>query len=103
MVRRTLLSLFLSVALSGAALAEISFGGGDGTSPETAVVITGANGSSDGVPAEYDWITKHYPGAEVLGQGLMQKGDRFYDAITIRSGGKEQVIYFDITEFFGKF
>jgi hypothetical protein len=91
------------LALTGAAMAEISFDGGDGTSVETAVMIVGAAGSSDGIAAEYSWIEANRPGAQVLGQALIQNGDRLYDVITIRNGGKDEELFFDITDFFGKF
>jgi hypothetical protein len=103
MVIRMLFVPLAVLALAGAVLADITFDGGDGASPATAIVIVGAEGTSDGVASEYDWIEKMRPGAEVLGQALVQEGNRVYDAITIRTGGKEEVIYFDITDFFGKF
>jgi hypothetical protein len=105
MIRNTFLGLVTGVFLSfgGAALADITYEGGDGTTVETAVIITGAEGSPDGVQSEYVWIEKNHPGAEVLGQALVQNGDKFYDVITIRKGGKDTEIYFDITGFFGKF
>ncbi|MGL4238043.1 hypothetical protein [Tabrizicola sp.] len=105
MIRTKLFSLTAGVflALSAAATAEIAFKGGDGASVETAIVVLGAQGSSDGVAAEYQWIEANRPGAEVLGQALVQNGDRFYDVITIRVGGREEDLFFDITDFFGKF
>jgi hypothetical protein len=103
MIRKLLLSAVTAMAFSGAAMAKITFEGGDGASPETAIVILGAEGSSDGVASEYDWIGRMRPGAQIVEQALIQNGERFYDAITIRVGGKDEVIYFDITDFFGKF
>jgi hypothetical protein len=103
MIRKLMLSALAALALAGHAMADITFGGGDGTSPETAIVILGAEGSSDGVASEYDWIGKMRPGAQILEQALIQNGERFYDAITIRVGGADEVIYFDITDFFGKY
>ncbi len=103
MIRNSLLGLVAAALLAGAAVAEITYEGGDGTAVETAIIITGATGSGDGVNSEYLWIEKTYPGAEVLGQALLQNGDRFYDVLTIRVGGKEQQVFFDITGFFGQF
>jgi hypothetical protein len=103
MIRSLLLSLATSAVLATAAFAGITYDGGDGATVETAVVITGAEGSTDGVRAEYLWIEQNRPGAEVLGQALVQNGDRFYDVITIRSGGKDEEVFFDITGFFGQF
>jgi hypothetical protein len=38
-----------------------------------------------------------------MGQALIQNGERMYDVLTIRIGGRDEEIFFDITEFFGKF
>ena len=105
MTRNLLLTLATGafLALAGAATAEISFQGGNGTSITTAVVILGAAGSPDGVAAEYQWIAANRPGAQVLGQALAQNGDRLYDVLTIRTGDKVEEVFFDITDFFGKF
>lgn len=103
MFRTTVLTLATVLVLASAASADITYDGGDGSTPETAVIITGAEGSTDGVKAEYLWIEANRPGAEVLGQVLLQNGDRLYDVLTIRIGGREEVIHFDITGFFGKF
>jgi hypothetical protein len=105
MIRTMLLGLGAGVflALSGAASADITYEGGDGTSIAAAVIIAGAEGAPDGVTAEYRWIAENRPGAEVLGQALAQDGDRIYDVLTIRVGGRQEEIFFDITDFFGKF
>lgn len=92
-----------SLAMAPAAIAEITYGGGDGSSVEEAVIILGATGESDGVPAEYQWIDKTYPGAEVEGQALLDDNGRVYDLLTLTIEGKPVEVYFDITEYFGKF
>jgi hypothetical protein len=103
MLRSTLLGLATAITLASSAVAQITYEGGDGTTPETAVIITGAEGSTDGVKAEYLWIEANRPGAQVLDQALLQNGDRLYDVLTIRIDGREEVIHFDITGFFGNF
>jgi uncharacterized protein YhfF len=85
-----------------AAGAEISFGGGDGSSQAQAIIIKGASGESDGVHSEYEWVKQNRHGAEILGQALLMKDDRAYDMLTIRLNGVEEEIFFDITAFFGK-
>ena len=83
--------------------ADYSFSGGDG-STTTAAVIVHARNEVAGVHAEYAWIKEHWPGSRRKNQGLMMKGERSYDAITITdSAGQERVLYFDITEYFGKY
>ena len=79
----------------------IHYSGGDGTTPDSAVVITGARGSSDGVPAEYAWVESNLPGAKVESTALV-RGARIYDVfeVTLATGEKRNV-YFDISSFFG--
>jgi hypothetical protein len=105
MIRKQSLALLtgLFLALAPAAYAEITYSGGDGRTVKTAVIIEGATGSSDGVPSEYAWIEANRPGAEVLGQALIQNGDKVYDLLTLRVDGREEELYFDITGFFGNF
>ncbi|MCD8060898.1 MAG: hypothetical protein LUE13_00935 [Akkermansiaceae bacterium] len=83
------------------AASRITYKGGDGSSFEKAVVITGAKSSMDGVPAEGKWLKKKYGNYEKLKQGLVQHEGKSYDVITIRTKkGKEVVVYFDISGFF---
>ncbi|MBF6023414.1 hypothetical protein [Lysobacter niastensis] len=80
---------------------SIQYSGGDGTSTQQAVIISGARSSMEGVPAEYAWIRQNLPGAKLESQSLIS-GSRIYDAfeVTLPSGEKRHV-YFDITSFFG--
>jgi hypothetical protein len=105
MIRKRSLGLLagLFITFAAAAHAEITFSGGDGRTAATAVVIEGASGSSDGVASEYDWIAKNRPGARVLGQALVQDGDKIYDFLTLEVDGRAEDLYFDITGFFGNF
>jgi hypothetical protein len=82
--------------------AGYSFSGGDGSSPETAVIVH-ARSESVGVRAEYEWIREHWPGSRRGKQALLGKNNRFYDSLTITdSAGQVRTVYFDITEYFGK-
>jgi hypothetical protein len=79
-----------------------SFSGGDGSSPETAVVVH-ARSESLGIRAEYEWLAEHWPGSRRGKQTLLGKNNRFYDSLTITdSSGRERTVFFDITEYFGK-
>ena len=78
-----------------------------GESIEDAIIIHAPN-SRIGVAKEYEWVRKHFgqPNVDwILGfQQLLDEGDRFYDLLHIRlADGTEKDIYFDITDFFGKF
>jgi len=83
---------------------KIKYEGGDGSSMEKAVIIKGAKGSEDGIAAEYEWLAKKHRGYKTKQQALLNDKGRKYDMIAIATAdGKEVEVYFDITEFFGKF
>lgn len=84
--------------------AGIVYEGGDGSSLESAVVIRGAANAADGIEAEYAWIARQFPGYSFRGQALYQKDERVYDALRISKRWRmPKTVYFDITEFYGKF
>ncbi len=56
-----------------------------------------------GVNAEYKWIAEHYPDSKVLQQRLVNKSGKPYDIIDIKTKSGKKSIYFDISNFFGKF
>ncbi|MFT3843599.1 MAG: hypothetical protein QM725_00980 [Lacibacter sp.] len=75
----------------------------DGLSYATAIVITETS-ETTGVKAEYKWIKEHYSNYTIKGQQLSYKDKKPYDIITISlESGKELSLYFDISNFFGKF
>ena len=76
---------------------------GDGSSFETAIVID-AKSETTGVDKEYAWLKKNYPGYKLLEQGLSFDNNNPYDVMSIKTkDGIEKKIYFDISNFFGKF
>lgn len=84
-------------------IGHIIFDGGDGSSMESAVIIRNAANESEGVAAESQWMRKVHPGWVKGTQGLFQKNGRHYDRIDYTNRGEKLTIYFDITDFFGKF
>ncbi len=75
----------------------------DGSSYDKAVFITETS-ESTGVHAEYDWIAKKYPGYKTRGQALSNYKGKPYDIIHITTAdGKDMDVYFDISNFYGKF
>ena len=87
---------------------SVTFEGGSGESPANAVIIRGAPNSMAGVQAEYRYLKQHFGQRNLkwrlLKQYLLQTGDKTFDVITIElADGAKRIIYFDITEFFGKF
>lgn len=82
--------------------AEITFEGGDGTSIENAVIIKGAS-EMTGVRAEYEYLARHFPGYTKGKQSLLKQDGRIYDLLEFTVRDQKKAIYFDITDFFGKF
>jgi hypothetical protein len=83
--------------------AGLSFSGGDGTSCDQAVVVHAPN-EATGVPAEYDWLERHFPGYQRKQQALIQCGSRPADQLSITTAdGQDLEVFFDIGEYFGKF
>jgi len=83
--------------------ARISYEGGDGSSFEKAVIIKGAT-EETGVHEEYEWVAKHYPDYKRRKQSLSSQNGKRYDVLGITTkDGKDLDVYFDISDFFGKF
>jgi uncharacterized protein YcfL len=75
----------------------------DGSSFEKAIIITEKT-ESKGIHAEYEWLQIHYPGYKRGIQALADHKKKPYDIITIKtSEGKNPDVYFDISNFYGKF
>jgi hypothetical protein len=84
----------------------IRFGGGDGSSMKAAIVILGAKGERDGTAAEYKYLDLLMPDVShtVRGQALLEDNGRSYDRLDVEmAGGKSMNVFFDITDYFGKF
>jgi hypothetical protein len=75
----------------------------DGLSYATAIVVTETS-EGKGAHAEYDWIKNHYTKYTVKGQSLTFHDNKPFDVITIVFlDNKELPLYFDISNYFGKF
>lgn len=90
-------------------LGEIVFEGGDGSSAIRAVIITKAKNSYQGIQAETVYLEKMHGIRnlewQLISQELHVERTKTYDIITIKKiASKEEVnVYFDITDFYGKF
>ena len=79
------------------------FSGGDGSSAKSAIVVH-VNNEVDGIRAEHTWIHDHIPGGTLQGQALIVGGGRQYDRIqVIDADGASHILYFDISQYFGKY
>jgi len=75
------------------------YGGGDGLSKKTAVIVK-ARAEYAGVRSEYVWIASRYPGSKPISQKLTARDEhgRNYNIITVRtSGGAKIVLWFDVS------
>ena len=90
------------------AYSHISFSNDSGESIEDAIVIINATGEEDGVNSEYYYLEKRFGKQGVDWDREMQsliggEDGRFYDKMDIRLSSGEMIsIYFDITDFYGK-
>jgi hypothetical protein len=75
----------------------------DGTSFDKAIIIKEYT-ESKGINAEYQWLRDNFPGYKLKQQSLSNNNKKYYDVMDIiTSEGKEKTIYFDISDFFGKY
>jgi hypothetical protein len=85
----------------------IRFSGGDASSVAQAVAIHGAHGETDGVAAEYWYVTallgKRGVDWHLRSQALLEKSGHQYDRLDIVAGPKSRQFFFDISDYFGKF
>ena len=78
----------------------ITIKGGNGTTRESAIKILGADNNLDGISAEYKIIGKEW---KLLTQELHEHEDNIYDKLIVQNAaGSVKEIWFDITDFFGK-
>jgi hypothetical protein len=83
---------------------SVHYLGGDGSNCAAAVQIVGAEDERAGVQAEHDWLSTHRPGHAVVKQGLTSCSGRSADILTIvMPDGSTQDVFFDISDFFGRF
>ena len=82
--------------------------GGSGNSINDAILITGAKDEKSGVDAENYLFEKSFGKKnidwKVLRHKVINKGDRVYELLWVQTKSPERKleVYFDITEFFGK-
>jgi len=79
---------------------KIDFDKGD--TKENAIVILGAENETDGVQFEYSILTKLFPKYTLVSQSLILDENKVYDVIKLCYKDEERVVWFEITDFFGK-
>jgi hypothetical protein len=74
----------------------------DGSSFDRAIIIADSN-ESTGIAAEYKWLDDHYPGCKTGSQSLNYHNKKPYDILYIKTKDREsKEVYFDISNYFGK-
>jgi len=86
----------------------ITYSEHSGASPEDAIIIYGAAHHSEGVRAEYDYLDMQFGRQGVdwslVLQALLHHESRPIDRMSIMlADGSAYDVYFDLSEFFGKF
>lgn len=72
-----------------------------GSSEETAVPIKAPN-TRAGIAAENAWLAEHMAGCRKTRQALIQGQQGLYDKITVQCPNGEREVFFEISDFFGK-
>lgn len=85
----------------------ITYSEHDGKSKENAIIIKGAKNNHEGVKAEYRYLKENLGVAgidwSVISQELYLGADKCYDVLLLSDiKGEEFLIYFEISDFFGK-
>ena len=74
-----------------------------GLSCNSAIVIN-ATTEKAGIAEENAWIQENYPGAKKVKQALTKCNDKMADVVDIETAnGRTVSLYFDISNFFGKY
>jgi hypothetical protein len=103
-VRAALVLLCLAAAarLDADELSKITYGGGDGSTIEKAIVEQGVKTDGCATAAEYAYLRQHFPHYNMIEQSLLSHDHKSYDLLVFTdAAGKQQHVYFDITSTFG--
>ncbi len=75
----------------------------DGSSYDKAIIIQQTS-ETRGIADEYTWIRNKYPNSKTKSQSLSYKDKKPFDIINIVTAeGNDVAVYFDISNFLGKF
>lgn len=83
----------------------ISFSGGNGESYDSAIVIYGVEKPSEGIEAEYRYLSKLHGSKDknwrVVGQTMYREEKSIFDVIEIAliPSSEKRIYYFDVTRF----
>ena len=85
---------------------NISYSGGNGDSAEEAIIINGVDKQSDGIAAEYQYVSSIHGEKgkmwSVVAQSIVREKTKVYDVVEIRLNNPNndmRIYYFDVTSF----
>lgn len=68
--------------------------GGDGSSPEQALLVTD-------IAQEYNWVEQNCPGFRPTQQMLSENNGKRYDVLTLQNAqGETRTVYFDLSQMY---
>ncbi len=80
----------------------VKYSGGDGSSPEKAVIVT-ADNDPIGVSAVFDYLRQHFPGYEIGESSTHETPKRVIESyVLMKAPKKKKTLFFDITAFYDK-
>ena len=94
-----------SITKKKSAATQITFSGGNGDSNDSAIVISGVAKASDGVEAEYQYLSKLHGEKgnawKIEGQTMITEEKKIYDIIEIvlMPSSQKRIYYFDVSKF----
>jgi hypothetical protein len=99
-VMKWVLLIVCAVGLVGCQTGQpIVFAGGDGSSRQQAVVISGAPYRETSLLTEKMWLERRYPGYGKTKESSLDSAGKHYDVFEVTTAdGQAAVVYFDTTE-----
>jgi hypothetical protein len=79
----------------------VRISGGNGASLEQAIIISDCN-NSEGVQQEYDIVKNIFGDYKLICQALIEQEGKYFDKLGLNINEKQIELYFNITDFFGK-
>lgn len=79
---------------------DVTFAGGDGSTPDKAVEILNARDSDEAIASEHSWFAQHPPLGNFVYQALVIRNDQVFDEISFRTAdGVSHNVFFDLTPY----
>ena len=86
----------LALLAAGIARADVDYSGGNGKTPDTAVVISGTNNLPDLLQAERYWVNDHYDRVIFQGRAEQPFQGSVYDLVFFSVANHLHKVYFQV-------